>query len=191
MVAYGKGLVQDGDFSRVVRKKSGQPIERCYQCQKCAAGCLLSEYFDYAPNQIVRMIQLGLRDRVLQSNTIWLCSGCQTCGARCPNGVDIAAVMDVLKEMAIAAGINGGAPGGVSSFHQMFVDDIRRRGRINEALLLARYSLKTHRIWADLGAGWALFKKGKLPLFSSRVRRRQDLHRLFLELDRQQWGELA
>ncbi|MFZ5899263.1 MAG: 4Fe-4S dicluster domain-containing protein [Bacillota bacterium] len=171
------GLEQDHRFLDEVKQRSGQALDRCFQCQKCASGCLLADYADYAPNQIVRMVQFGLRDKVLRSSAIWLCSSCQTCGARCPNGIDLSAVMDCLKEMAVAAGI--GEREHAALFHKIFLNEIAHRGRVNEALVLAKYKLRTHELLADLPLGFSLFRKGKLPLFSTRVKDRDGLSRIF------------
>lgn len=168
----------DSTFRAEVRRLSDQPVELCYQCQKCAAGCLALEYADYRPNQILRMVALGLRDRVLESKAIWLCAGCMACVVRCPNGIDIARVMDALKEMAAR---NGAARKNNPArlFHTMFVENIRRRGRVNETILLGRYELATRRVWKELGQGLALFRKGKMPVFPARVRRREEVRRIF------------
>ncbi|MEW6726938.1 4Fe-4S dicluster domain-containing protein [Desulforudis sp. 1088] len=170
-------LERDHRFLDEVRQRSGQALERCFQCQKCASGCLLADYADYAPNQILRMVQFGLRDKVLGSSAIWLCSSCQACGARCPNGIDLSAVMDCLKEMAVAAGI--GNDEHAALFHRLFLNEIAHRGRVNEALVLAKYKLRTRELLADLPLGFSLFRKGKMSLFSSRVKDREALNRIF------------
>lgn len=170
----------DLGFLAEVKAKCLQPIERCYQCQKCTSGCYLSEYFDYMPNQMVRLVQFGLREQALRSVTIWLCSACQTCTVRCPNGINIPEVMDALKEMAVAARLP--VPDN-AVFHRLFVDDIRRRGRVNETLLLARYKVKTHRLLTDLKEGITLLRRGKLPLMFSHVKQRGEVRRIFRRLE--------
>jgi len=50
------------------------------------------------------MVQLGLKDRVLGSDFLWLCASCFTCTDRCPQGVEVASVIRVLKNMAAAEG---------------------------------------------------------------------------------------
>lgn len=164
-------------FADEVRRKTGQPIELCYQCQKCASGCPVAEYTDFRPNQILRMVQLGLREQVLRSKAIWMCSSCQTCGARCPNGINIGAVMDGLKEMALAEGY--AEPEGASCFHRLFLDDVRHRGRVHEVMVLTRYELKTHQLLANVRTGLRLFLKGKLPILSSHVQKKDEIESIF------------
>ena len=97
----GKEEAVEVGFLERVEEECGKKIRQCYHCLKCSGGCPLTFAMDWTPNQIIRMIQLGLEKRVLSSSTIWLCASCETCSTRCPNEVDLPAIMDVLKEMAI------------------------------------------------------------------------------------------
>jgi heterodisulfide reductase subunit C len=51
------------------------------------------------------MATLGLKDRVLKSNTLWLCAACFTCTDRCPQDVEVASVIRVLRNLAAEEGI--------------------------------------------------------------------------------------
>lgn len=85
---------------------SGQNVLACYQCGKCSAGCPMVSLMDLLPNQILRLIQLGQFDDVLNSKTIWLCASCFTCTARCPKGVDLAKVMEALRLLLLRKSTN-------------------------------------------------------------------------------------
>ena len=50
------------------------------------------------------MAQLGLKDRVLDSDTLWLCAACFTCTDRCPQDVEVASVIRVLRNLAAEEG---------------------------------------------------------------------------------------
>jgi len=50
------------------------------------------------------MAQLGLKDRVLKSDTLWLCAACFTCTDRCPQDVEVASVIRVLRNLAADRG---------------------------------------------------------------------------------------
>ena len=94
-------------FAELVARESGQPIEACYQCGKCSAGCPLATEMDYSPNQVLRMLQLEMAEfdaKVLGSLSIWLCLTCQTCMACCPKEVDLPRVMDFLREQSLRRG---------------------------------------------------------------------------------------
>ena len=95
-----------GEFVRKVAELSGQNLNLCYQCGKCSAGCPMSHAMDFLPNQIMRLIQLGLKGEIGKSNTIWLCASCLTCAVRCPKGVDISRVMEALRLMTLRKNID-------------------------------------------------------------------------------------
>lgn len=80
-------------------------FKRCFTCGTCTASCPVAEVNEeYDPRKIIRMAILGMKDQVLGSDTIWMCSRCYTCFARCPQNVKFTEVMVVLREMAVKAG---------------------------------------------------------------------------------------
>ena len=88
-------------FVAKIQELSGQNLLECYQCGKCSAGCPAVTQMDILPNQIIRYSQLGLKDEVLQSKSIWICASCMTCNARCPKGINIAEVIEALRQMLL------------------------------------------------------------------------------------------
>ncbi len=89
------------DFVAKVEELSGQSLRACYQCGKCSAGCPAVYHMDILPNQIIRYAQLGLRDELLKSKSIWICASCLTCNVRCPKGVNIAEVLEALRQILL------------------------------------------------------------------------------------------
>jgi heterodisulfide reductase subunit C len=69
------------------------------------------------------MALYGLKEDVLKSEFIWLCSSCYTCQERCPQGVTITEFMTLLKNMAVREGF---VPAGIRAQ----LDLIRNQGRI-------------------------------------------------------------
>ncbi|MGE5593826.1 MAG: 4Fe-4S dicluster domain-containing protein [Betaproteobacteria bacterium] len=89
----------------IAREPGGENIKYCFQCGTCTSGCPVAELDGkYNPRRIIRMAILGMRERVLSSDFIWLCSTCYTCYERCPQDVRITEVMNALKNMAVKAG---------------------------------------------------------------------------------------
>ncbi len=164
--------------SRDFSLESGLNVQDCYQCQKCSAGCPVVFAMDYKPNQVMQMVSLGMKDRLLASKTIWVCASCYTCSTRCPNDIDIAKVMDWLRQTALK---EGAAPAekDVPLFHAAFLDSVRSHGRVHELGMMARYKMKTGRYWDDFKLGWKMFSKGKLKLWPSGIRRTKEVARLF------------
>jgi heterodisulfide reductase subunit C len=88
-------------FVAKVEELSGQKILACYQCGKCSAGCPAVSEMDILPNQVIRYIQMGLKDELLKSNSYWVCASCLTCNARCPKGIKIAEVMEGVRQILL------------------------------------------------------------------------------------------
>jgi heterodisulfide reductase subunit C len=156
----------DPSFGEQVKEESGAGIDRCYQCLTCSLGCPSAFAMDYLPHQIVRMVQLGLRQEALTSSTIWVCADCQACATRCPNEVDLVRMMDVLREISLREGL--ARERSVADFHRVFLGNIEQRGRQHELSLIIKLKLKTRDLFSDLPLGVKMLKKGKLKLLPER-----------------------
>lgn len=88
-------------FVQKIQELSGQNLLVCYQCGKCSAGCPAVSQMDILPNQIIRFAQLGLKEELLQSKSIWICASCMTCNARCPKGINIAEVIEAIRQVLL------------------------------------------------------------------------------------------
>ena len=93
-------------FTAKVEELSGENVYACYQCGKCSAGCPLVEHMDILPHTIIRLLQMGFSREISDSETIWLCSSCLQCMAKCPKGVDVAKIMDTLREVLRRQGVD-------------------------------------------------------------------------------------
>jgi heterodisulfide reductase subunit C len=89
----------------IAKMHGGEKLMRCFQCGTCTSDCPVARFSEtYRPRQIIRMAQLGLRERVLSSDTLWLCAACFTCTDRCPQDVEVASVIRVLRNLAVEKG---------------------------------------------------------------------------------------
>ncbi len=90
----------------ISKMHGGEKLLKCFQCGTCTSDCPVARFSDnYRPRTIIRMAQLGLRDRVLKSDTLWLCAACFTCTDRCPQDVEVASVIRVLRNLAAEKGV--------------------------------------------------------------------------------------
>ena len=96
----------ESEFVKKVEEISDQNLRLCNQCGKCSAGCPISFAMDLLPNQIIRLVQLGLEKEIANSKTIWLCASCLTCTVRCPRGVDLDRVMEALRLITLRKNID-------------------------------------------------------------------------------------
>jgi len=92
------------EFVRLVNEISGQNVLNCYQCGRCSGGCPLTFAMKLLPSQVIRLVQLGLEEEALETNTPYVCASCLTCFARCPRGVDLAKVMEALRAIKLRPG---------------------------------------------------------------------------------------
>ena len=171
-------VAADPAFADEVESRSGESIAACYQCAKCTAGCPLAPDMDLPPNQVMRCVQLGMREVALGASSIWLCTTCTTCTTRCPRDVDTARVMDTLRAMALESGIKPALPQ-TPLFYRLLLKLVRRYGRSNELPLMAAYGLLTHHPFKDMMIGKRMFLKGKLKPFAPRVRNIKQVRGIF------------
>jgi len=169
------------NLTEQINRLCEQNIQLCYHCHKCTAGCPVAPDMEYGPDRILRMVQMGDRERLFASRDIWLCASCETCGTRCPNQIDIARVMDALRMLALQAGVTPAEPDAVK-FHRIFLMVVQNMGRMHEATLFAAYKLWTRHIFADMDSGAQLFLKGKIPLVPHIIKDRQQIKKVFKQM---------
>ncbi len=81
------------DLYREVERLGARDMEACMQCGNCASACPLSAGENTFPRRIYRYLQLGLRDKLLESPEPWLCYYCGDCNNDCPRGAEPAETM--------------------------------------------------------------------------------------------------
>jgi heterodisulfide reductase subunit C2 len=150
----------------------------CFQCAKCSTGCPVVAFMDYKPHQVIQMVNLGMTGRLLSCKTIWVCASCYTCTTRCPNDVDVAKVMDRLRQTALREK-SPPAEKEIVIFHNAFLQSVRTFGRVHELSLMGRYKMATKRYMDDARLGWMMFVRGKLRILPARVKDRKRVAGLF------------
>lgn len=91
---------ENKQFKDRMTELSGENVDLCFQCGACSSGCPMTNEMDLLPSKIIRMVQLGLEE-ALESKTIWVCTTCFNCEVRCPRGIDIANVMEALRQLVL------------------------------------------------------------------------------------------
>jgi heterodisulfide reductase subunit B len=177
------------DLAGEIQERSGENVFLCYQCKKCTAGCPVAAYFDLTPHQVMRACQFGQEEMVLNSRTISVCAACETCSTRCPQGIDIARIMDVLEIMAAERGIPSKAPS-VPMFYASANRGINYFGRMWELGLMAELYARQLLHWQDgkplldfrqlfkynVETAVKMLRAGKLKILPSIARRPRDAH---------------
>ncbi len=158
----------DASFIREVEKDSGQNVLNCYQCGNCTAGCPAAMAYDLQAHQLMRGVQLGLKEQVLGSKSIWMCLSCSTCSLRCPNSIDVAAVMESLRHMARRE--KRFTVPKVDKFWLSFLETVRHLGRAYEIGTMALFMLRSGRLWTDVDLAPEALKKQKLPFIPHTIK---------------------
>jgi ferredoxin len=83
----------DPGLIKELGKYGGETAVKCMNCGNCTAVCSLSGEENVFPRKYIRYLQLGLKDRMLESVDPWLCYYCGDCGDTCPRDADPCKVM--------------------------------------------------------------------------------------------------
>jgi heterodisulfide reductase subunit C len=179
------GLIRyDADQAAFYREKLVKRVQtdvrECYQCGNCTAGCPAAFTFDYSPNQVMRLLQVGLVDQVLDSKAVQLCVQCLTCTARCPRNVDIAGIFEDLKTIAVAQ--ERKVPEHVKTFNKAFVSAIAHFGRLPEFYDMATFFLGTKNpkiAMGDAPLAIPMLLKRKMKLVPRRAKGSAEVSRIY------------
>lgn len=175
--------VQDDLSARNIASRAGHlasVIHQCFQCSKCSAGCPVAPEMDLLPHQLVRLAVLGETDRIVSSRSIWICLTCHTCGARCPNGIDIPALLDPIRHQVVGKKLEARETR-VPVFHETFMKTVRQFGRVHELSLIGMYKMKTGTYFTDMELGWKMFRKGKIHLLPRKSANLKQVREVFKE----------
>jgi heterodisulfide reductase subunit C len=165
----------------------------CYQCGNCTAGCPAAFTFDYTPNQVMRMLQVGLVDKVLDSTAVQLCVQCLTCTARCPRTIDIAGIFEDLKTIATAQ--EREVPEFAKNFNKAFMGAVARFGRLPEMYMMGMFyagTMKPKMAMGDAGLAMPMLSKGKMKLIPHKAKGADEVSRIYKKtMERAKAGEKA
>jgi len=173
----------DSSLAGELLRATGLNVAVCYQCGKCSAGCPMAAEMPLKPHQMLRLAQLDEREELLSDPSPWLCLTCETCSARCPNEVDPARLVDGLREIALKRD-PAAAPRRLRAFHEAFLRQIRRHGRVFEIGLVAHYKVRTGALLDDVLITPAALRRGKLALLPKDIEGREEVRRIFEACER-------
>ena len=111
--------------------EDGAWVKMCMQCGVCAGSCPLGNAWEHTPQKIFMMIRAGKREEVLKSDSMWMCTSCYNCIARCPRKLPITHIMHGLAHYAHRIGM---APKGqpTRDIAKLFWTNLVKTGRVNE-----------------------------------------------------------
>ena len=170
---------------RRVEEISGVDLSVCFQCKRCTSGCPVSDMTQRGPAEIIRRLQLDAGHELLQSDVIWMCVSCETCSARCPMEIDIAAVMDALRALAVQKGA-AQQEGNVPLFNKAFLKTVELFGRSYDIAMIAAYKMGARKLMDDTEKFPSMLKKGKIALLPPRGADKATVKRIFKKTKKEQ-----
>ena len=90
-----------GEFFKKLEELSGQNVHLCMQCGTCSASCPMVEHMQFTPRKVMHYLQFGLDEGMEDVNSCKVCASCHSCTVRCPRGIDIARVMEALRQIIL------------------------------------------------------------------------------------------
>lgn len=178
------GQPAQAEFLGAIEELSGQNISACYQCGKCTGGCPVIGEVQASPSQVIHLVQLGLKEQALRCPMIWSCAGCYTCTTRCPIGIDLAKVMDALRDLALREDYEpSDRDTTLQAFIKAFLDSIREYGRLSEACMMGSYNVNSGKLFTNLNKAPAFLFKGKVAMLPHRVTNIGRMRRMFKRIE--------
>ncbi len=176
-IVISKEKVRDG-LAAGVQEISGIDISSCLQCKKCSNGCPVTGLTKVHPSDIIRGLQLEMGDKLINSDLVWMCASCETCFERCPMKINMAAVMDALRILAVRKNASR-QKGNVALFNKLFLKTVRMFGRTYDIGMIASYKLGTSNYLQDTDKFPMMLLKGKIALTPSFKADKKYTNRIF------------
>ncbi|MBS7615243.1 4Fe-4S dicluster domain-containing protein [Candidatus Bathyarchaeota archaeon] len=109
----------------IMRMPGAEKVHLCFQCGTCTADCVIAKFTDfYRPRKIARTIQLGLKNRLIGNEALWLCTTCHTCIDHCPQGVEVSSIIRALRNISMKN------LGTMPSIYKIFASNILKCGYV-------------------------------------------------------------
>jgi ferredoxin len=119
--------------------------EKCFNCGNCTAVCPLTSSEHPFTRRTIRMVQMGLRDRLMASIDPWLCYFCGDCSRTCPKGAEPAETMMAVRRWLIAQYDQSGKARGLYTSEKTAFWTIVRTAMLPLILLIAYHLITSGR----------------------------------------------
>jgi len=80
-----------------LERYGAEDVQKCYHCGNCSAVCTHVEPGFVFPRKPMRLLQMGLEQRLESSLEPWLCYYCGQCSSQCPRGAEPGETMMSLR----------------------------------------------------------------------------------------------
>ncbi|RJX29670.1 MAG: heterodisulfide reductase subunit C [Dethiobacter sp.] len=186
LISLNAAYAENRGFIEEIRRESGVNEKDCYQCGKCSAGCPVAFAMDYMPRQVIRMLQLGMKEELLRARTIWLCVNCVACYTRCPQNIDLPSLMETLRKKSLENGISTGKQ--IKLFGDLFLWSVKTFGRVFELGLILGFNLKSKQFFKDAMLGLPMLSRGKISILPHKISDGGAVKRIFARAQEAELG---
>jgi heterodisulfide reductase subunit C len=159
---------------RIIAATPGEcRLEMCIQCGTCGGSCPSGANMEHTPRALFALINAGMEEQVLSSNTPWYCVSCYYCTVRCPQNIHITDLMYTIKRLSIQEGnYRNSTASDAPGFSQDFIFFVENFGRSFELGIAAAYNLRYHPLGLPNMAPMAfgMVRKNRMGFMPTRIK---------------------
>ncbi len=99
-------IIEDSFYAKVLESVPyGERLRLCLECGNCSGICPFGYLMLYPPSRMIAMLRADRFNKLLETDTIWMCVSCYACTAACPSKVPLTpGLMASIKEELLLAG---------------------------------------------------------------------------------------
>ncbi len=178
--------------------EGGDKLSMCMQWGVCSGSCPIGVQMDHGPRKLFMMIRAGMKDAVLNSNTMYNCTSCYKCVVRCPRGVPVQYILQDLGRAAARMGYQEAKQTDNARFADAFFWSTRMFGRTDERLFTFKYYLSfgiveaIKKALANLPIALSLLKRKRMHIgLPHRIKGTKDLNAILAkaaEIEKKEQG---
>jgi Fe-S oxidoreductase len=93
-------------YSSLFDVNDGERIRTCLQCATCSGACPFGYLMDFPPGKMIGMLRAERYEKVLETDTVWMCVSCYACTEFCPKKIPLTpGLLTRTKEELLLAGL--------------------------------------------------------------------------------------
>ena len=84
---------------------TGERLKLCLECGNCSGICPFGYLMMYPPSRLIAMMRADRINKVMETDTVWMCVSCYACTQVCPSQIPVTpGLMTTIKEELLLAG---------------------------------------------------------------------------------------
>ena len=92
-------------YSSLFDVSDGERIRTCLQCATCSGACPFGYLMDYPPGKMIGLLRANMFEKVMETDTVWMCVSCYACTEFCPQKIPLTpGLLTRAKEELLLAG---------------------------------------------------------------------------------------